>query len=214
MFMSTCLAGRAAMARRNATHRTARWCRVNRSGSAQYRMFDRARFSSTFVSWQAMYFEHLIQINDPGLVLVEFLSRQQLWQGLVHRGRSPAGFARGLESSTIDAEVTEGAVTTLLRTLDFGDFRVRDRVRLVQGSGMTITAIASEQWPQATLSITIEEPAPDLLFLRFVYEYPEAHFDGSHDRMISDLRRQAYEQSDIDTVVRIRELAAGGDLGD
>ncbi len=66
-----------------------------------------------------MRFEHLIQINDPRLALVDFLSRQQLWLGLVHRGRQPAGFARGLESSTVDSESRTADVTMLNRTLDF-----------------------------------------------------------------------------------------------
>ncbi|MEY4931958.1 MAG: hypothetical protein RLZZ403_278 [Pseudomonadota bacterium] len=161
-----------------------------------------------------MHFEHLIQINDPRLALVDFLSRQQLWLGLVHRGRSPAGFARGLEGSTVDSEHRTADVTTLNRTLDFGTFRVRDQVRLVEGSHIVITAVATEQWPQSTLSITIEEPAPELLFLRFIYEYPDADFGQPEDRLVAELRRQAYEQSDIDTVVRIRELAASGELGD
>lgn len=161
-----------------------------------------------------MRFEHLIQINDPRLALVEFLSRQQLWLGLVHRGRSPAGFARGLEGSTVDSESRDAHVTTLNRTLDFGSFRVRDQVRLVEGSHITITAVATDQWPQSTLSIAIEEPAPELLFLRFTYEYPDADFGQPEDRLVAQLRRQAYEQSDIDTVIRIRELAAMGDLGD
>jgi hypothetical protein len=160
-----------------------------------------------------MHFEHLIQINDPRLALVDFLSRQQLWLGLVHRGRSPAGFARGLEGSTVDSEHRDAGVTTLNRTLDFGTFRVRDQVRLVEGSHIVITAAATEQWPQSTLSITIEEPAPELLFLRFIYESPDADFGQPEDRLVAELRRQAYEQSDIDTVVRIRELAASGALG-
>jgi len=161
-----------------------------------------------------MHFEHLIQINDPRLALVDFLSRQQLWLGLVHRGRSPAGFASGLEGSTVDAECRDAQVTTLKRTLDFGSFCVRDEVQLVEDSHIVITAAATEQWPQSTLSIAIEEPAPELLFLRFTYEYPDADFGQPEDRLVAELRRQAYEQADIDTVVRIRALAANGDLGD
>jgi hypothetical protein len=161
-----------------------------------------------------MHFEHLIQINDPRLALVELLSRQQLWLGLVHRGRSPAVFARGLECSTVDSESRDADITTLNRTLDFGGFRVRDRVQLVEGSHIVITAVATEQWPQSTLSIAIEEPAPELLFLRFIYAYPDADFGQPEDRLVAELRRQAYEQSDIDSVVRIREMAANGALGD
>jgi len=161
-----------------------------------------------------VHFEHLVQINDPRLALVEFLSREQLWLGLVHRGRAPMGFSRGLEGSTVDSEHQSADVTTLTRTLDFGSFRVRDEVRLVEGSHIVITAAATDQWPESRLSITIEEPAPELLFLRFVYESPDVDFDQPEGRLVADLRRQAYEQSDIDTVVHIRELAARGALGE
>ena len=45
-----------------------------------------------------MNFEHLIQINDPENPLVDTLSREQLWQGLLHRVENPIPFLPGLES--------------------------------------------------------------------------------------------------------------------
>ena len=48
-----------------------------------------------------MNFEHLLQINDPENPLVDTLSRDQLWQGLLHRVENPSPFLPGLESSTI-----------------------------------------------------------------------------------------------------------------
>jgi len=48
-----------------------------------------------------MNFEHLIQINDLQNPLVETLSRDQVWQGLVHRVEDATPFLPGLESCTI-----------------------------------------------------------------------------------------------------------------
>jgi hypothetical protein len=63
------------------------------------------------------------------------------------------------------------------------------------------------------MTITIEEPAPQLLFLRFVYELQEEASADDIDRVARALREQAYEKSDLDTVVRIRQLAEQGVLG-
>jgi hypothetical protein len=64
------------------------------------------------------------------------------------------------------------------------------------------------------MTITIEEPSPDALFLRFVYEAEsEIAGEGGLDEMTVTLRRQAYEGTDLDTVVRIRALAEAGRLG-
>jgi len=91
---------------------------------------------------------------------------------------------------------------------------VSGQVRLVEGSHIVITAVATEQWPAVDAVDHHRGAGPELLFLRFIYEYPDADFGQPEDRLVAELRRQAYEQSDIDTVVRIRELAASGELGD
>ena len=64
------------------------------------------------------------------------------------------------------------------------------------------------------MTITIEEPSPDALFLRFVYE-AESEVAGQDglDEVTVALRQRAYEGADLDTVVRIRELADAGQLG-
>ena len=45
-----------------------------------------------------MRFEHLVQINDPLMPLLEPLSREQLWRGLVRRAEEPTRFVLGLEA--------------------------------------------------------------------------------------------------------------------
>ena len=87
-----------------------------------------------------MKFEHLIEINDPLNPLIDPLSVDQLWRGLVLRAESPK------------------------------------------------------------------------LFVRF--EYVDAH-DAATDAanaMYDEFRRSAYQESDIDTIRVLRDLAANGRL--
>ena len=160
-----------------------------------------------------MRFEHLVQINDPLMPLLDTLTRNQLWQGLMLRAEQPTRFVLGLENATIHSHRVRDGVHELTRTLDFGTFQVDDEVRLVRDRGSEIRTRPGPTWPASSLTITIEEPAPELLFLRFVYESEEAAGDAGLDPTILRLREQAYESADLDTVVRIRELAEQGVLG-
>ena len=160
-----------------------------------------------------MRYEHLVQINDPLMPLLDTLTRNQLWQGLMLRAEQPTQFVLGLESATIHSHEVNGPVHELTRTLDFGSFQVEDSVRLVRDRGSEIRTKAGPTWPASTLTITIEEPQPELLFLRFVYESDVTAAEAALDPVIVALREQAYESADLDTVFRIRALAAQGVLG-
>ena len=164
-----------------------------------------------------MRFEHLIQINDPLMPLLDTLTREQLWRGLVMRAEEPTQFVLGLEVATIHSRRTVGdggGEVELVRTLDFGSFRVDDRVRLLPQSRSEIHISAGPTWPASRMSIEIEEPQPELLFLRFLYESDETAGAGELDDVTTALRQQAYERADLDTVARIRALAEDGWLDD
>ena len=156
-----------------------------------------------------MRFEHLIQINDPLMPLLEPLNREELWRGLVLRAEQPTQFVPGLEVATIHSRQHTGAETELVRTLDFGSFKVNDRVRLLPLQRTQIETSAGPSWPASRMTIEIEEPQPELLFLRFVYESDESG-PGEADRVTTTLRNQAYQHADLDTVARIRLLAEEG----
>ena len=111
------------------------------------------------------------------------------------------------------ADVAVSSVENLTRTLDFGSFQVQDKVCLVRNSHSEIHTKAGPTWPASRLTITIEEPEPELLFLRFVYESEDSSSEADLDPVIVALREQAYESADLDTVVRIRALAEQGLLG-
>ena len=161
-----------------------------------------------------MRFEHLIQINDPLMPLLDTLTREQLWRGLVLRAEDPTQFVPGLEVAIIHSRCQVDDEIELVRTLDFGTFKVNDRVRLWPQHRSEIHTCAGPTWPSSRMSIEIEEPQPELLFLRFLYESDEASVSGELDDVTTALRKQAYERADLDTVARIRALAEDGWLDD
>lgn len=151
-----------------------------------------------------MNFEHLIQINDPENPLVESLTRDQLWQGLLHRVENPQPFLPGLESCNI----LERQADTLLRELNFGPAMIQDRVTLAEQHWVRFDIQPSESHPGGSLTITIEEPEPAFLFLRFAYQTTLATDPNSEERAYIEYVKSAYHQSDVDCVRLIRTLAA------
>lgn len=153
-----------------------------------------------------MQFEHLIAINDPGNPLISPLSREQLWRGLMHRVEDATPFLPGLESCAI-VERTE---THLLRRLDFGAATIHDKVTMTPGEWVRFDIEPCEQHAGGSLTIAIEEPNPDYLFLRFTYQTSFAANANAEERAYVEYIKSAYHQSDIDCVRLIRTLAAGG----
>jgi len=153
-----------------------------------------------------MNFEHLIQINDPENPLVESMTRDQLWQGLLYRVEDPLPFLPGLEACTI----LERTADTVLRALDFGPATIHDRVTLADHQSVRFDILPSAAHPGGSLTITIEEPEPGFLFLRFAYQTTLASNPNSEERAYIEYVKSAYHQSDVDCVRLIRTLSAGG----
>lgn len=152
-----------------------------------------------------MNFEHLIEINDPGNMLLEPLSRMQLWQGLVLRAEAPELSVVGLDACV----VLERNDDYLRRELRFGHLRVHDEVFLAHLHEVRYEVMASESFPASRLVMRIEEPYPGRLFVRFLYSSVQEHDDD----MVRDHLKQAYIQADQDTIAVIRELGKLGKLG-
>ncbi|MGA7477716.1 MAG: SRPBCC family protein [Azonexus sp.] len=153
-----------------------------------------------------MKFEHLIAINDPENPLIALLSRDQLWAGLLHRVENAVPFLPGLETCTI----LERNEESLLRELDFGPAVIMDRVTLADRHWVRFDIVPSEQHAGGSLTITIEEPQPTYLFLRFAYTTTFASNPNSEEKAYIEYVKSAYHQSDVDCVRIIRTLAAGG----
>lgn len=158
-----------------------------------------------------MRFEHLIQLNDPLVPLLDMLTREQVWRGLVLRAHQPLLFVMGLEDCTITARSQEGDIERISRTLNFGSFQVHDHVTLTPGLQIEIQVEPSDRWPSSRATVRIEEPNPEELFLRFIYEWDDQTAEETAlDETARQIRQQAYVAADMDTVQRIGELAAAG----
>ena len=156
-----------------------------------------------------MKFEHLIEINDPLNPLLDALTIEQLWSGLVLRAESPKLFVPQLDDAIIDEHTDSG----FRRRLRYGQLVIEDRVRLEPLQRVVYDVPAQNDITASTLTMSIEQPTPETLYVRF-------HYDDGHDAetdaanaMYDEFKRSAYKEADIDTVGMIRELATQGRLG-
>ena len=154
-----------------------------------------------------MRFSHLIQINDPFDPLIDPLSREQLWRGLVLRAQNPLLFVLALDGF----EIVRSCENALERKLHFGMLTLRDRVSFSPMQQVLYEIEASGDSPAATLVMSIEEPQPDQLFVRFDYETLKSVAAAPIDEFYSSFAKQAYVEADIDTVSTIRRLSLEAD---
>lgn len=153
-----------------------------------------------------MKFEHLLEVNDRNNPLQAFLTREALWFGLLCRAEDARAFLPGLEA----CHIIERSDTSLVRELHFGNAVVRDRVSFAPLQWMRFESEANAEHAGGSLLVSIEEPQPDALFLRFSYHTTLP--DGGEDARYAEFVRSAYHQSDIDTLRVIRMIAESGGL--
>ena len=156
-----------------------------------------------------MQFEHIIQINSFELGAPPLLSREQVWRGIALRIYDPANFIIGLEGHAVrHHERREDGSEVIERTLYFGSFEVNDRATLIPMEQIRIDVAATDHWPACSARIGIEEPEDGFLFLRFIYEWDD---EDPSEKALTDkergIREQAYLAMDMDTVIRVRQLA-------
>ena len=150
-----------------------------------------------------MKFAHLVQINDPRYPLIEPLSREQLWRGLVLRAENPLLFVLALDAF----ESVRSGENAIARELHFGKLTLRDRVEFDPMDKVRYEIEATRDSPAATLAMTIEEPEANQLFVRFEYETRQGGAGAPLDDFYDRFARQAYVEADIDTIATIRRLA-------
>jgi hypothetical protein len=160
----------------------------------------------------AMKFSHLIEINDPLNPLIDTLTREQLWRGLVMRAEQPMLFVEHLD----DCRLSDKSVQSVTRELRYGKVIVKDVVSYLPLLQVRYQVPKQQDIAGSSLIMTIEEPEQEMLFVRFEYEddaverQPAAQ---AEQEFYDEFRRSAYEEADIDTIRVIRELAAEGKLG-
>ena len=155
-----------------------------------------------------MKFTHLIEINDPLLPLVDVLTRAQLWRGLVLRAISPKLFVPYLD----DCIISDRQPDRFARSLRYGEIFIQDIVTLLPMQSVQIAVPAQKDIAESSLIMRIEEPQPEALFVRFLYDDGQSVDAGSMDAFYDEYRRSAYQESDIDTIRLVRQLAQEGRL--
>jgi hypothetical protein len=153
-----------------------------------------------------MKFSHLVEINDPLNPLIDTLTREQLWRGLVKRAEDPKAFVPWLDACNI----SERSAASLRRELHYGEVIIHDLVTFLPLLQIRYVIPEQKDIPASSLSVTIEEPGPGQMFVRFEYESSEQETEET--AFYNEFRRSAYQESDIDTVRIIRQLAASGEL--
>ena len=98
-----------------------------------------------------MKFEHLIEINDPLNPLIDPITREQLWRGLVLHAESPKLFVPHLDECTISERSSEG----FRRDRRFGDLRIDDRVILTPLKEVRYEVHAQGEISASSLTVTI-----------------------------------------------------------
>ena len=155
-----------------------------------------------------MKFEHLVEINDLNNPMVLVISREQLWRGLVLRAELPKMFVTYLD----EANITERSDTGMMRKLKFGELEISDSVSLAPLDYVHYDVAAQNDIPHSTLRMSIEEPQPQALFVRFSYDHGDSVQEDAENRMYNEYRKSAYQEADVDTIRVIRELAEAGRL--
>lgn len=155
-----------------------------------------------------MKFEHLIEINELNNPLTEVITRAQLWRGLVLRAEAPQLFVSYIDEATI-SERTE---VSMARSLRYGELIIVDNVSLVHLEHVHYAVAEQKDIPQSSLRMSIEEPEPNALFVRFAYDDGHSAAEDLANEVYNEYRRSAYQEADIDTVRLIREMAEYGRL--
>lgn len=153
-----------------------------------------------------MRFSHLVEINDPLNPLIDTLTREQLWNGLVLRAEMSRRFIPWLD----ECNITNRAEHSIERALRYGDAVIRDRVTYRKLESVHYHVPKQGDIPESDLTMTIETPYEGRMFVRFEYDDHASEAGGEAESMVNDIRRSAYTESDIDTIRTIREMAANG----
>jgi hypothetical protein len=151
---------------------------------------------------QRLHHEHIVRINDPNNFAGDWLTREQLWAGLRHTIVAP----QELDDSIDVALVQEVVPGRLRREIRRGNSSTADEVDLEPNESLRIRADAHGAFAGSTLTIRIEEPAPEMLFVRFTYEL--CGLEDLRDEHEDTARCSAYQTSDIERIRAARRHAA------
>lgn len=151
-----------------------------------------------------MQFEHVVQVNDLKDSSIVDLSRKQLWDGLVLRATAPHHFVIGLGEYELEWQADK----RLKRSLELPGLVVDDMVTFNEDRFVHYEIIPTATIAGGSLTMTIEEPEPESLFVRF--SYCARYLEEIGDELPYDLFvQQAYIAADIDTIRILRNRLTG-----
>jgi len=155
-----------------------------------------------------MKFEHLIEINDPMNPLMDTLTREQVWRGLVIRAESPKLFIPHLD----ECDISGREAGSFKRRLRYGELVVEDTVFLSPLQEVRYEVPAQGEISASTLVMTIEAPTEAMLHVRFQYDDGKPESLDQASKMYDEFKKSAYQEADIDTVRILRQMAGQGKL--
>jgi hypothetical protein len=151
---------------------------------------------------QPLHHEHIVRINDPANIAGAWLTREQLWAGLQYTVLAPELLDESIDSASIE----EIGPSRLRRQIRRGRCATSDEVELVPNESLQIRADATGAFAGSTLTIRIEEPAPEMLFVRFTYDV--CGLEEARDEQEDTARCCAYRSLDIERIRQARRFAA------
>lgn len=152
-------------------------------------------------------FEHIIQINDPANPEIAPVSREGLWRGLMLRATHPEFFNPGLTCRLeVDEDISQHQ--SFVRIITAGDLVLRDVVRIVPMQEISTLIDGHEQAIHARSLTRIEVPQQGHLIVRFMYERDSIAEQGGLNA--DEYLKSAYLQSDVDAIIKIREMIRDG----
>lgn len=155
-----------------------------------------------------MRFEHLLQVTDPDDPRVATMSRAELWRGLLRRVDAPQDFPMGPDRCS--TRPGPAGATERRRTVHFGHLVFEDHVTLDPEQRIVFSPQPRDGVAPVRLTICLEEPRPQMLCLRFVYEVEgEA---SAEERALQRYREQAWLEMDRDMLRTLREWQQAGTL--
>jgi hypothetical protein len=110
-----------------------------------------------------------------------------------------------LDQSIDSASIREIVPGRLRREIRRGRYAISDEVELVPNESLRIRADAAGAFAGSTLTIRIEEPAPQMLFVRFTYDV--CGLEEMRDQQEDSARCSAYHSSDIERIRQVRRFA-------
>lgn len=149
---------------------------------------------------QSLHHEHIVRINDPANLAGAWLTREQLWAGLHHTVVAPELLDETIDSASIE-EIAPGR---LRREIRRGRYAMSDEVELAPNESLRIRADAAGAFAGSTLTIRIEEPAPEMLFVRFTYDV--CGLEDARDEQEDTARCCAYRSLDIERIREVRRF--------